>query len=339
MKKLPKFVVSRLVLRQQHGADHPNPDMLAAFGEGRLFSRERTDVLEHLGTCPECRELVALMSAREESGVSSSSKVRRGVWWRWAATVAVACLVAAVVWGPKSVWKSPGPPPVPVIANGAAVQNLPSVEPEPQETKVERQAKQGKAPQLPMARQRATVRERSVPVPKQKAEVLSAQNQRTESEITVTAAAPNASSASLKELKHAQGFVNGMAPQFRSRVAMDERKESIWSLPALAGANGIVQRSEDGGRTWESVQVDGRSRFYALSATGMEIWVGGAEGALFHSVDNGAHWMPVAVADGEERLTDTITRIDVRDNRVVRLKVQGGSSWITVDGGLHWRLE
>src|ERR1041385_8229543 len=53
-----KLVSGRL---KAHAAGpHPDPDMLAAFAENASPDRERTQLLQHLGACGECREIVFL---------------------------------------------------------------------------------------------------------------------------------------------------------------------------------------------------------------------------------------------------------------------------------------
>jgi len=70
------------------------------------------------------------------------------------------------------------------------------------------------------------------------------------------------------------------------------------------------------------------------SAAGPSVWVGGANGALFHSIDDGIEWQPVIVATGDGRLTATITRIETRDENWVKLTTPSGA-WLSTDGGAH----
>ncbi len=331
MAKLSKFVVSRLARRQEQATDHPDADTLLAFTEGDLSPRERTVMLGHLARCPECREVVALTSAAEKGelhGAPSALETRRGVaWWkwRWATAVAVACLAAVMVWRPSFVRENQERPP----ATAAKITAAPGVLPPPEpETTRDVKAEAPKAAEL-MARKPP---QRFV---KRKAEP------ETESKALrkPVPAPPSVPHAALPLREQPQGFVAGAVSRSRLQRAgaAGVSEGSLWKL--AESVRGTLQRSEDGGKTWQSVRVDEHSRFYALSVIGAEVWVGGAEAALFHSADNGSHWMPVVVADEEQRLHDAITRIDVRDEKVVRLKTQAGGYWVTADGGLHWRLE
>jgi hypothetical protein len=338
MEKLPKFVVTRLAQRQQQAADHPETDVLTAFAEGSLSFRERTAVLEHLAHCPACRQVVALSSGNNDSAVNPvSSDTRRWAFswrWRWAAAMAVACLVIAVVWRPEFSRNNQQHPPAPAPAAMEAppMEILPPPPPAPLEIHKERAVAPKQA--LPPSRK---------PSPKT---IARAESQEAKPAEMMSDAAPEMTPAlqsaapklNLSLPEQARSFkVSPITPK-RSLFAMRRGpEESLWRLPE--GRGGTLERSQDGGKTWQSVPVSNGSQLYALSAAGPEIWVGGAEGVLFHSVDNGSHWTLVIVAEDGRRLRDAITRIDVREGKGVGLTVQGGGSWITFDGGEHWRPE
>ena len=64
MTEVPKIVCDRLRAalpgRAAPEQTHPDPDLLAAFAEQALSATERDGVLQHLGLCGDCREVVAL---------------------------------------------------------------------------------------------------------------------------------------------------------------------------------------------------------------------------------------------------------------------------------------
>src|SRR5919108_334369 len=99
MEQLPKIVRERLQASQA-GA-HPDPDLLTAFSEESLSPRERTQVLEHLSRCGECREVISL--ATPEPALSSKPhpvpSVSGWLRWpvlRWGALAACVVVVSAV---------------------------------------------------------------------------------------------------------------------------------------------------------------------------------------------------------------------------------------------------
>ena len=320
MESLSKFVISRLALRQKQMTDHPDPDVLTAFAEGRLSSRERTNVLGHLTQCPDCREILTLTSVEERSKRPVVS-----VWWkwRWTSAVAVACLAAVVIWHSPSVQKNQERPPAAETSPPTEVlkpAGPPSLEP----------PKAAKKKAAPAVTARRSERKKEKPKPEIPIVIDTSRD---------TALAPQ--SAALRALpapEQAQSLMARANSPLRSkRITAGTVEGSLWRIAESTG--GAVQKSADGGKTWETIPVDDSSRLYALSATGGEIWVGGADGSLFHSMDNGSHWTRVIVKDEEKQLMDAITRINAQDEKIVRIRTQSGTTWITLDGGLHWQLE
>jgi hypothetical protein len=81
MEKVPKIVGERLKAAAVT-VDHPDPDLLTAFSERSLPDRERSQVLEHLARCGECRDVIALALPAEESTAPVIRPVR-GRWLTW----------------------------------------------------------------------------------------------------------------------------------------------------------------------------------------------------------------------------------------------------------------
>jgi len=125
---------------------------------------------------------------------------------------------------------------------------------------------------------------------------------------------------------------DALAPTFR------------WSI----SESGEVQRSADGGQTWEVVPVDTGVRFLAIAAMGIDVWAGGTGGLLYHSLDGGQTWSRVAFRSSKDSGLGDVVRIDFKDPRhgVVTLALRGrgflGSSttnevFATADGGRTWQ--
>jgi hypothetical protein len=99
MEQLPKIVQQRLHATAKAGV-HPDPDLLAAFAEKSLNERERSQVLQHLGHCSDCRSVLSL--AMPEIALSSSPSPGRSTWlaWpvlRWGALTACVVVVSAAI--------------------------------------------------------------------------------------------------------------------------------------------------------------------------------------------------------------------------------------------------
>lgn len=113
---------------------------------------------------------------------------------------------------------------------------------------------------------------------------------------------------------------------------------SDWVTPQWTlSDDGLPQRSFDSGKTWEKVQVDHTTGFRALSAYGIDVWVGGPAGALYHSADFGLHWTRVAVVSGGDSLTSEIVRLDFSDGVHGTLTTSADQIWITSDAGKTWQ--
>ncbi len=102
---LPKPALDQLAREQRVMADmHPDADVLTAFCEGALTGAERSQVMEHIARCGDCREVVFLAApdalsqpaAVEEKAVSSASKPALSWWRRYMPAVAAAAAVVVV---------------------------------------------------------------------------------------------------------------------------------------------------------------------------------------------------------------------------------------------------
>ena len=90
----------------QHGF-HPDAESLNAFAEQALRDRERAEVLEHLGVCARCREVVALAGEADAGGVEKAlvpprKAVRPNAWWKqwrfvWVPTAIVTAFAVASI--------------------------------------------------------------------------------------------------------------------------------------------------------------------------------------------------------------------------------------------------
>jgi hypothetical protein len=106
-----------------------------------------------------------------------------------------------------------------------------------------------------------------------------------------------------------------------------------WTL----SSTGALQRSLDAGKTWETIPVGSTAVFRALSVLDSEIWVGGSGGVLYHSSDNGQHWVQVKPSVGDKSLTADIIGVEFTDARHGKLTTASGETWITGDAGQSWQ--
>ena len=343
MLKFSQFVRSRLAQQQTAPAEHLEAGVLAAFTEQRLSADERANALSHLAHCPDCREVLSLISdSGTEPRLQRSGLSHRFPLWAWGSTLAaaLACLVAALIWPTSLIRHTPqqpvllaratAPPPPIVSAPEIAKRSIPEStkprkrsavkaftpppnsfrsSPHPQNDAIEPNRMALEAEQSPAPQQADMILPPDLPKPP----------------AMRTLAVPRASAMFQAKSR--------TAPE-RLMIAARQTQQAA-SLWRLSGDPGTLQKSTDGGLTWQAVHLNEDIPLYALSVTGPDVWVGGADATLLHSADGGVHWnkVPVTTEDFE------ITQIESRDRYTLRLTTQAGEHWITTDGGLHWRRE
>ena len=110
---------------------------------------------------------------------------------------------------------------------------------------------------------------------------------------------------------------------------------ATWAITA-----GVLQRSLDGGQTWESaLQADHPHPLTCYVVSGRDVWAGGQAGTLLHSPDGGATWTKVHPWFKGQTLTSDVTHIDAPG--VGKITVSAGDkeikeTWSSADGGLSW---
>ena len=104
MTEIPNIVRDRL--RASQAGDHPDANLLTAFAEQVLPDRERSQVLEHVARCADCRHVLALatppMASTTVPGHKDSALARKGsrFGWpmlRWGALAACVVIVGTSV--------------------------------------------------------------------------------------------------------------------------------------------------------------------------------------------------------------------------------------------------
>jgi len=145
-----------------------------------------------------------------------------------------------------------------------------------------------------------------------------------------------------------------------------------WSI----SSTGSLQRSFDQGATWQDVNVSSaaaenftaysanqvvvleksRARqadadkktalkaiaapvFRAVTAAGSDVWAGGSNGALYHSVDAGDHWVRVVPVSAGATLSGDVVAMQFSDSQHGTVTTSNGGVWVTSDDGQTWQKQ
>ena len=140
----------------------------------------------------------------------------------------------------------------------------------------------------------------------------------------------------------AGGAIGGLVANSAPHANQAEHKQmslaKITTIPRwTVSSEGALQRSFDGGATWETVPVEKNVIFRAVSVVGDSVWAGGARGFLYHSSDAGRLWTRIQLSANGSSLTDDIARIDFTDLQHGQLATTTGETWLTTDAGRTWQ--
>jgi len=349
MAEIPKIVGQRLRAIAEP-VDHPDPNLLGAFADRSLGKRERVQVLEHLSACSSCRETVSLSAPQPGTADVAPVITASPAWsaWsvvRWGAVVACVMVigaavtlrhrqesrqVAAVLPEGKATAETQ------VSAAMSAIEkkpvSLPGANPEAK-TVARHAARPPKAVTgIPPAGSYASMNSRAV-------EMAEARTPSAFAEVV-----PGRAKDAATEPQGAQAkAVGSLLTRNRTTVSMTAASPAIaqaslaprWTL----SSDGTLERSLDSGRTWQTIEVSSRAVFRALAANGLDIWVGGSAGALFHSSDAGQRWTQVRPAVNGEALADDIIGVEFTDALRGKVTSSTAETWITADAGQTWQKQ
>lgn len=371
MPELPKIVTQRLQAKVKDLV-HPDPDLITAFVENSLPQSDRNQVLEHVAHCSECREVVSLSLPQHSEGISASARPAASSWlsWpalRWGALAVCVVMVGAAVMLRHESRSRPEGLEIPAM-NQKAAQVPASSEGNRMEAAnqiaIQPPGATGNALSAPAARLHV---KKALAKPTTEDKQLSAQvvgelhpsvPQTGAADVSTAAeAAPSSPSASVDELvpgrtkdvpleSQPANAMAGIAArvQAKPKMAMSAVAMNKAAYPAAMlvprwtlTSDGTLQRSLDSGATWEAVSVPSQATLRALAADGLDIWVGGSNGALYHSSDAGQHWMQVRPIANGELLSADIIGVEFTDLQHGTLTTSAKETWTTSDAGQTWQ--
>lgn len=375
MDQIRKLIARRL--RAQVAGAHPEPDLLCRLAEDGLPHTERSQLLDHLAACTECREILYLAmpdSAETQKVLYLAPRRQPRFVTGWGTLVASLGVIAVMILGAHERQvlpsrplesKSPKAAPVAQITEKKAAAEL-EMRPAGKAgesaamaaTKRPELKHMTAKPQTAMQFDKLSgqVRLQSEPDTQPNPHKFEAPLAPSQAKAPVAASAEDrlySSSSSLAVDIRDEPSPPAQAynPQPSNKMlAQDKGATGELNLVSTAGAKarasefqwtlspeGALERSPDAGKTWQNVSVPGGAGFRALAAIGTHVWAGGSQGMLFHSVDSGRTWAELRARAAGRTLDEDITGIDFSDVRNGVITTASGAVWKTSDGGESWR--
>jgi hypothetical protein len=362
MTEIPKIVGQRL--RATAGDPvHPEPNLLSAFADNALTKPERRDVIEHLSLCADCRRVVALAVPQPEMVVPVAASSHGWLPWpvlRWASLGACGVIVAMAVMlvhprqGTDSLIATSRTGAATELKSAPAVSN-PAAEQGPSATSIEpHHSGSGSVAPGKSLFSAAPSQPSATTAPVQLAknnsrEIAKFPNQPLTNSTETADPLANAELAELMPGRAKDALQEPGDGMVASGAALEGQPESATSdeaefttdlVPRWAlSADGTLERSLDSGRNWKTITVSNRTIFRALAANGLDIWVGGSGGALYHSSDAGEHWLRVQPQANGESLSTDIIGVEFPDAQDGKVTTSSQGIWTTTDAGQSWQKQ
>jgi hypothetical protein len=105
--------------------------------------------------------------------------------------------------------------------------------------------------------------------------------------------------------------------------------------PQWVVEGGVLRRSSDSGRSWQTV-LQPTNSLLCYASRGPEMWVGGRKGTLLRSTDGGASWSGITVSVGGKALSSDIKNISVQNPGMILLLTTEDEQLTSFDAGRTW---
>lgn len=313
-----------------------DPERLAAFMDGRLSDAERVAVESHLADCGRCLELTAAMVRSEPP---AAVPLPRRSWWSTGWLVpTTAAGVALLAW---VVIREPHLPMPPIVSDTAS-----SSVPESAAPVLPSETSKAPVPEFRQERARADsgAQAKTQPATKQleraaaqAAPPAAAVEQRREAD----AAASNAAASRIAPVPPlpAAAPPDTQITAFQSRDALAPVASRVIASPdpsvlwRVAGA--AVERTSDGGRTWQAQTIPPGLEIRAGAAPSpTTVWLVGRAGVVLLTAD-GQQWQRLTFPDATADLV-AVTAVDALSATVTTSE---GRRYRTTDGGRTWAVQ
>lgn len=144
----------------------------------------------------------------------------------------------------------------------------------------------------------------------------------------------SASPAELQKMASGQNVESEMQPKSSS-----DNSVAIVNPWWRVTQQGQLQKSFDGGRTWQSVFGESVAKFRAVASLDAVVWAGGDNGDFWSSTNGGKTWRrDVANVDGHSP-KGQVTKIALPNPATVVITTDAGETWTSTNGGLNWTVK
>ena len=309
---------------------HPDENLLTAFVEGTLGGNLRTRVLKHLCNCPACRGVVAI-SRPEAMPATATPVAARWSWPRWpslgwANAFAATAVLAGIAWiGRMEIKTVFLTTPVQVATTGSV--GVPQQRPA---TSLTPAAEPAIATVPHSSHSAIAAMHKPASASMENSPALGAREFASLSSPVGAARQPWSALTSQEKISPSVA-INSVAPRYSPPGKLNPTK---W----MVSQSGVLYQSFDNGRRWQSVAVRENAGLRSVSSVGIDIWTGGAAGALFHSSDAGHSWTQVIPSYNGLTLADDIEQVAFADANHGTVTTTSGKTWVTADGGETWEI-
>ncbi|MGD1872667.1 MAG: photosynthesis system II assembly factor Ycf48 [Mastigocoleus sp.] len=107
----------------------------------------------------------------------------------------------------------------------------------------------------------------------------------------------------------------------------------------LVGGSSTILETQDGGNTWNSLEVNldsDRYRLSSISFSGKEGWIVGEPALMLHTEDEGASWSQIPL---DEKLPGNPIKIVALGKSSAEMATDVGAIYTTDNGGQNWQAE
>lgn len=303
------------------------PDELAAWTEGTLPARERAVAEAHAAGCDRCLAVLAAMAKTDPPPAPSQAPA----WlsFRWLAPLATAA-VAVTAWivtqAPPVGHLPPRSPEASSSADARLSAESEAVEEQgaPRERANDRLEPKTAAPRTPARAPAAQ------PAPESKEENREPRQLADSPAGNIPAAAGPPAAAPLRADAFEERAQAKESAPAGGRIVSSPDPDVRWRI-----SGGTVERTDDGGRTWQPQLTNSNVELLAGAApSSTVVWIVGRKGAVLLSA-HGQAWQRSTVPDA---VTDLVA-VTADDDSTATVTTADGRRYRTTDAGRTWTLQ